>query len=613
MLRLKRLHLQNFQSIQSLQVIDFAPITLLFGKNSAGKSVIADALQFFGDVMSGTATLQQLKRWRSSAADVSAPTKIGVGIEFDGRLNIRGLIRGLGLGELQRFEGLIEYEKHRELWTLSSLFDTKKEKNNNRKEQSKFTRLVEIIVSLNMSGDWITPNISELLVRVDNQDLVTIDHCGARVCVKLAHPALSKDFSLWHTRVDIEYAAKELEDALPVGAKSFFVSKSDETLTLNSLFMPFIGLSISPTFSMPMGTLEADKYFSNDWEDDDDPKDAPTIREKYLGKNLSESTHESVDLIRQILAGLVTYPAKICGAIAAGVLRVGPIRAIPTTADLIWNYTSSYRDTLKGHNEGYWDDTEHDNELTANPKEWGDGKAAWQVLAESEHKRIVVNTWLKQLGLPTQVVARQYKMEPSVENTYLPPRIDEDLVRVSRERERTTQPPVNYPSEKTRTNILFLIDAKTHTAVGVSDVGTGSSQVIPVLTALLETSIVRFIEQPELHLHPSMQLQLAEIVASVHSETIKAQNSAYWADKQILSTNVIETHSEHIALRCLKLVRKKGNKESAFKLSEKDLSFIYCQYTDAGTRLIEIRVDSKGRFVDQWPDGFFTERINEVF
>jgi hypothetical protein len=620
-LRLTRLYIQNFQSVRERQVIEFAPITLLYGRNSAGKSVIADALQFFGDVMRGEATLQQLRRWRSTNATGNEPTTIGVGVEFDEEFNLTRMMSRLGLSELGRIEGQIDHDKNLELWNTWSLFGIKTDDNKSRAPKAKMrnkSRTLDVVVSMFPRDDWaqscvvaLEPNIVALEIVVDGNQLIEIGDAGARVSINMNHPIFLKGCSLWDAGWDLKFHAKRALDALDDAAKQLFVELNESRLSLKSLYMPFIGLTISPTFSVPMGTKER-RYFLHEWEDED--CDGPTIRDKYLGKRLTDSAHEDIDIIRKILVGLATYPSKICGAIAESALRVGPIRAIPEISDLTWIHNVSYRDELKGHKESYWDDSEFDSELQQNKKGWVDGASAWKVIVEDEEKRAAVNLWLHKLGLTTQVIARTYRMEPVSKALSSTVDAREGENNKSITSDDAVDPPVGYPSEAGKVNVLFLLDRKSNSAVRVNDVGTGSSQVIPVLTALLENSIIRFIEQPELHLHPSMQLQLAEVLADAHHKNVKKTEISFWLHNQILPTTIVETHSEHIALRCLKLIReKKRQPASAPGLKASDLKFVYCQSTDAGAKFSSIRVDSKGRFVDQWPEGFFRERADEIF
>ena len=50
-MRLRRLEIENFKGIGAKQVIDLAPITLLFGANSAGKSTILQSLHYVREVL----------------------------------------------------------------------------------------------------------------------------------------------------------------------------------------------------------------------------------------------------------------------------------------------------------------------------------------------------------------------------------------------------------------------------------------------------------------------------------------------------------------------------------------------------------------------------------
>jgi hypothetical protein len=55
--------LQNFQSIRQYTKIPTAPITLIYGQNSAGKSAIHDAFIFLNDFLSNKSIPESLDRW----------------------------------------------------------------------------------------------------------------------------------------------------------------------------------------------------------------------------------------------------------------------------------------------------------------------------------------------------------------------------------------------------------------------------------------------------------------------------------------------------------------------------------------------------------------------
>ena len=50
-MRLSQIQIENFKGIGTKQVIEMAPITLLFGPNSAGKSTILQSLHYLREVL----------------------------------------------------------------------------------------------------------------------------------------------------------------------------------------------------------------------------------------------------------------------------------------------------------------------------------------------------------------------------------------------------------------------------------------------------------------------------------------------------------------------------------------------------------------------------------
>lgn len=151
---------------------------------------------------------------------------------------------------------------------------------------------------------------------------------------------------------------------------------------------------------------------------------------------------------------------------------------------------------------------------------------------------------------------------------------------------------------------LVLVDKRTETVVSHRDVGIGISQVLPVLVSLYgNRNSVIAIEQPEIHLHPKMQAELGDVII----ESALGNNS---------NTLLIETHSEHVILRLLRRIRETSSgelKAGLIPVEPKDVSVLYVQPTPAGSIVKELRITAEGEFADKWPDGFFTERAEELF
>jgi hypothetical protein len=146
---------------------------------------------------------------------------------------------------------------------------------------------------------------------------------------------------------------------------------------------------------------------------------------------------------------------------------------------------------------------------------------------------------------------------------------------------------------------------------GFDEVGSGLGYVLPVLLAIA-TSEVAFLQQPELHLHPALQSELADaLVAALSDADFGGFESK--GCKQIIA----ETHSEHLLLRLLRRVRQAADPERALdphSLGREDLVVLYVDPKADGTSTIKhLRIAKDGEFIDRWPKGFFEERWTELF
>ncbi|WP_374834501.1 AAA family ATPase [Paenochrobactrum pullorum] len=160
----------------------------------------------------------------------------------------------------------------------------------------------------------------------------------------------------------------------------------------------------------------------------------------------------------------------------------------------------------------------------------------------------------------------------------------------------------------TRTEIV-LRDAVKFINVAPSDVGVGISQMIPVIVACLrDRDGILAIEQPELHIHPAIQVGVGDLF--IHA--VMPGEQSFGSGKTLL----VETHSEHIMLRLLRRVRETTEGQlppGVISLTPSDLSVIYVESTPDDVLFRQLRVDSDGDFADRWPNGFFAERAEELF
>lgn len=131
-------------------------------------------------------------------------------------------------------------------------------------------------------------------------------------------------------------------------------------------------------------------------------------------------------------------------------------------------------------------------------------------------------------------------------------------------------------------------------SVAISDVGFGISQVLPLIVQCLagENQTIT-IEQPEVHIHPRLQADLGNLLADSIAEP---RSNSF----------IIETHSEHLMLRMQRLVREG-------RLKPSDISVLYVRRGTDGSTVERLHLDEDGDFVDEWPGGFFPERLKELF
>jgi predicted ATPase len=135
-------------------------------------------------------------------------------------------------------------------------------------------------------------------------------------------------------------------------------------------------------------------------------------------------------------------------------------------------------------------------------------------------------------------------------------------------------------------------------SVNLSDVGFGVSQVLPVVVQCFyanpHTTII--LEQPEIHLHPSVQTALADLFI----EAIQSREEGQDRSIQL----IIESHSEHFLRRLQRRVAEQT-------LNPKDVALYFCHTGDQGAILSPLEVDLYGEILN-WPEDFFGDEMGEL-
>jgi len=164
-----------------------------------------------------------------------------------------------------------------------------------------------------------------------------------------------------------------------------------------------------------------------------------------------------------------------------------------------------------------------------------------------------------------------------------------------------------YPDTKSSEGHISLriIDSSTKEDYNIADRGFGYSQILPVITLLwsvvtnnsnsrrtrsrIKTKILA-IEQPELHLHPSLQAQMTKaFIAAI--ELAK--------EKEINLKLIIETHSQT-------LVNTLGHEIAEDRFSSSDASIVLFEKNlTENCSNVKLAYYNKEGYLENWPIGFF--------
>lgn len=149
--------------------------------------------------------------------------------------------------------------------------------------------------------------------------------------------------------------------------------------------------------------------------------------------------------------------------------------------------------------------------------------------------------------------------------------------------------------DRLRDNLFALkvVGRETKATVNFADTGFGLSQVLPLVVQAFHSpeKSIMFLEQPEIHLNPSLQSHLANLVAAIAESK---------------RTVIVETHSEHLVLRLRALIAEE-------KVKPEDVALYYIERQRNRSVVRQIQIQRHGHIEnEQWPKGFFEESLNEA-
>ncbi len=175
-----------------------------------------------------------------------------------------------------------------------------------------------------------------------------------------------------------------------------------------------------------------------------------------------------------------------------------------------------------------------------------------------------------------------------------------------RKRRQTVEERVGYWLQRMRLVDSFMLEplaenrkvyelrVKTRSGgpqVLITDVGFGVSQILPVLVLCYyvpEGSII-LLEQPEIHLHPSVQADLADVLIDVVNNR----------NVQI----IVESHSEHLLRR---LQRRIAEEE----LAADKAALYFCRIEGGESQIERLHLDLFGN-ITNWPQDFWADEMSD--
>lgn len=521
---------QNFQGIREYTKIPLAPLTLLYGQNSAGKSTVHDIQEFivgfFSDEWDAKTTAEHLARWANHFRYSKPLIKGYSGKPKDVIISISS-----ATGELDYFDWEGEYHQNQDFITdglANTVF------------AYELGNSIPFGVNFHFSDNHPDSNwyLRYFSLHLGNDLCLDLDFDESVLRISRSHPIYSlidKDF-----------------DGIDKLIKDFMGEDSSDP---DFLVFGNIDCNSELRWKKPIGWCEADNTGN---------RPTPEVLE-----------------LRTFLQALLIIPTKSI-ARDFDFTSVAPLRPIPNKQTAVFRCT-----------------------LTPYPRSFG-----WMALAEQVCMKLIDEIY---------PVDQPRKDEIAFSDLDSINRILAHPMFLNTDFELTGNcafiSPINAFNCGNKSNaeirdLLCSLEAEVHlklrhkvhgSVVEIEDVGVGVSQIIPVLISIVQGGRV-FIQQPELHLHPKLQAQLADaFIESINKNT----------------SVVVESHSEHFLLRLLRRIRethKSDIRHKLFGLSADQVSVLYVDKLDDGSsKIFPLRISADGEFIDRWPHGFFTERDGELF
>lgn len=538
---IKSLSLKNFKGFSEEVRVELRPITLLFGANSAGKSSVLQALQYVREILERHNVNADRTLQGGEAVDLGGFLSLVHGRDPQKEIEIEVGI-DLGESEIPELvpESFDEWEvRDDRVWEMyNALQDVRRRV---------MTIAVRLRIGWNEQREQPVVRGYDVIANGQWCARITASNDGrdAQMRLNQANPIFEVE------RPDTDAMLAELLDLVdpedlgqstgrtPTSSSSSKASVLPEVLAaVQEAGLQRPGQGLRAWLSGFQGAL-------------------PRLDQLLFVPASGVKGAQNIYLVREFtafLSWLTVGPALLLRDQLRQMRYIGPLRRIPPRGFHV--------------------------SLTKSDSAWSDGMAAWETLVTGSQDLVDrVGDWMQssaKLGTGYAVARKAYQ-------------------------EFDPNQPVPQPVGPIRKRAQ-LVDSAGLT-LHPQDVGVGISQVLPVVVAAQDSSAsVVCIEQPELHIHPSVQVGLGDLFID-------------GAVNQDLSF-LIETHSEHLVMRLQRRLREAAMGEATDGQVPIDPDLVGMFYLGRDDKdvitVTSIGLTPEGKFDTAWPNGFFPERTVEV-
>lgn len=544
-MKITKISLTNFRSFKGTQTIELAPVTLLFGPNSVGKSSVLMALAYVQHILSkGHCSPERL--------DALGAKTIG---------GFRSLVYGHDLSKTIKIR--IDYEVGNSIFEKygSLAEEWARQIDVNHLQMPDFDgniKSIGIELEISWSNQFQHAYVSNYCLWVNEVFFGRIRSGEDKKNTRIEE--LNTDHSLLipinhNDWIDQHFGEGSDSYSLAPGQCGSFFEEALDQINPNRI-------GKTETMLTEFGTPNRCASISLGCFNGAIPLLNTAIVSNLNGQSPEElEDHINFLLIKEILSQAFVLPLDMLLEYLGKSVLIGPLRVMP------------------------------DSNFVPNPYpvqcDWIDGSAAWDLLLRDPSKS---DNARRLLDITSSWFSTTNKLNTGYE--ILNKSLSDGL-------------PMEFYSTESERNLLnqrrlYFKEIRTNILLSANQLGTGISQVLPIVVAANSDELgLVSVEQPELHIHPRFQVELADVFLQNFNKR----------------SFLIETHSEHLILRLLKRIRQTTDvdlPDGITATKNTDVSIVYLEPSAEGVIARRIHLDGDGEFIEHWPHGFFAERREEL-